>query len=234
MLRKSFFVITAHIDVGSDIRRMTMSTSKTENEKGNWLDFETIKANADVTAVLTYYGLIVRLEQRTNEFVGWCPMGTKKHGKKDSFNFNVQKKTFKCFACKQHGSTLDFVAKYQNLHLREAAEVLVMIHDGTAPEAPPPREDSEELPNSIMEPASEESEQTRGKPKLAEIEGSAMQSPSVDDPATVYTETTLPSVTLANYVFSLDDALSQVTSGKKIASQFIVIDKDFLNILARF
>ena len=35
-----------------------MSTSKTENEKGNWLDFETIKANANVTAVLTYYGLI--------------------------------------------------------------------------------------------------------------------------------------------------------------------------------
>ena len=203
------------------------------NEKGNWLDFEAIKANVDVIAVLSYYGLLGRLEQRTDELVGWCPMGTKKHGKKDSFNFNVKKKTFKCFACKQHGSALDFVAKYQNLHLREAAEILVMISDGTAPKAPLPRDDSGELSAPFEEPTSEASEQTRGQPELAEIKGSALHSPLVDDPTAVSTETTLSSNVLASYVLSLEDALLQVTAGKKTSSQFIVIDKEFFNTLVQ-
>ncbi len=131
-----------------------MSTQKEEDKK-DWLDFGTIKESSDVTAVLSHYGLVEKLERRTNEFVGWCPLGTKKHGKKDSFNFNVKKKTFKCFACKQHGSTLDFVAKYQILHLRESAEVLAMINSENAPTAPLPRNHSEEVPIPTRGPVEE-------------------------------------------------------------------------------
>lgn len=197
----------------------------TLTDKKNWLDFDAIKADADVTAILSYYGLLERLEQRSNEFVGWCPLGTKRHGKRDSFNFNVKKKTFKCFACKQHGSTLDFVAKYQGLHLREAGEVLVMISNDTAPVGPPPRDDPEELPDSLVDPASEASEQTEGLTQLAETEGSAVRFPSADDPATVPVGLKIVDSKPADYLLSFQKALELVNSGKIHHSQFIVIDK---------
>ena len=198
----------------------------TEKEKGPWLDFDTVKANANVVEVLSHYGLLERLFQtQKDELVGWCPLGTKKHGKKDSFNFNIKKKTFKCFACKQHGSTIDFVAKYQGLHLRESAEILVMIHDGTAPQAPLPRNDFEELPDSLEEPASEASEQTEGFTQLAETEGDASRSPSADDPATVSTGIKIPDTKPESPFLSFNQALLKVTSGEVHHSQYIVFDK---------
>lgn len=202
-----------------------MSTSKTEDDKRPWLEFDKVKANADVATILSYYGLIERLERRTNEFVGWCPLGTKKHGKKDSFNFKIEKKSFKCFACKQHGSTIDFVAKYQGLHLRESAEILVMIHDGNAPKAPLPRNDFEELPDSLEEPVSEASEQTEGFTQLAETEGDALRSPSADDPAISSQGIKIPDKKPVRPFLEFAEALLQVTAGKIDASRYVVMDK---------
>lgn len=196
----------------------------TTEEKKNWLNFDEIKANADVITVLNHYGLLDKLEQRTNEFVGWCPLGTKTHGKKDSFNFNVKKKTFKCFACKQHGSTLDFVAKYQRLHLRESAEVLAMINNGNAPVAQTPQDYLEDVPDSIHEPASEASEQTEGFTQFAETEGVASQLSSADDPATTLMGMK-SNKKLVGYFLSFEEALLQVTSGKTHADNFIVLHK---------
>lgn len=39
----------------------------------------------------------------------------------------MEKKNFQCFACKARGSVLDFVAKFQNGNLREAAHTVVSI-----------------------------------------------------------------------------------------------------------
>lgn len=91
-----------------------------EGDEG-WLDFKAIKEKADVRAVLSEFGLLEHLEERGAELVGWCPFGDE-HGKKDSFSFNAEKKTFQCFACKARGSLLDFVAKFQNVDLRVAAQ----------------------------------------------------------------------------------------------------------------
>ncbi len=203
-----------------------MSTSTKADEKDKWFDFKTVKEQSDVIAVLTHYGLMEELEQRSNELVGWCPLGTKTHGKKDSFNFNIKKKSFKCFACKQHGSTLDFVSKYQTLHLREACEVLVMINDNTAPPAPLSQNHSEKVPIPTKELDSEASEQTDGEqPELAEIEGSASRSPSVDDPTTPFKGMKRPDKKSVNYLLSFEEALKQVTSGQTPADQFMVLDK---------
>ena len=67
------------------------------------------------------------------ELTGWCPFG-EEHGKKDSFSMNVEKKTFQCFACKARGSLLDFVAKFRNIDLREAAQWVASMDGGTVGE----------------------------------------------------------------------------------------------------
>jgi hypothetical protein len=105
-----------------------------DTEKGgDWLDFKEIKARVDVRPVLEYFGILEHLEARGAELVGWCPLG-REHGKADSFSFNIEKKSFQCFACKARGSVLDFVAKHQGVSLRDAAKVALEIlgEDGAA------------------------------------------------------------------------------------------------------
>ena len=99
-----------------------------EGDEG-WLDFKAIKERADARAVLSHFGLLEHLEERGAELSGWCPFGDE-HGKKDSFSVNVEKKTFQCFACKARGSLLDFVAKFQNIDLREAAQWVASMDGG--------------------------------------------------------------------------------------------------------
>lgn len=100
-----------------------------EGDEG-WLDFKAIKEKSDARAVLSHFGLLEHLEERGAELTGWCPFGDE-HGKKDSFSMNVEKKTFQCFACKARGSLLDFVAKFRNINLREAAQWVASMGGGT-------------------------------------------------------------------------------------------------------
>lgn len=200
-------------------------SSKTTEGKGNWLDFEAIKASATAEGVLAHYGLLERLTRSGDELTGWCPLGTKQHGKKDSFAFNVTKKTFQCFACKQRGSVLDFVAKYQGLHLRESAEALQAIMAGTADDAPTPRDTPEAVPAPESGSVSEASEQTREHPKLAETVGSAPGASPADDPAS-------PALEVfdfeSNPVMPFEQAMLQVVNGKRRASELVAVEKKFL------
>jgi hypothetical protein len=95
-------------------------------KNGDWLDFKQIKARVEVRPVLERFGILEHLEARGAELVGWCPLG-REHGKADSFAFNIEKKSFQCFACKARGSVLDFVAKHQGVSLRDAAKVALGI-----------------------------------------------------------------------------------------------------------
>jgi hypothetical protein len=200
-------------------------SSKTTEGKGNWLDFEAIKASATVEDVLAHYGLLERLVRSGDELTGWCPLGTKQHGKKDSFAFNVAKKTFQCFACKQRGSVLDFVAKYQGIHLRESAEALQAIMAGTASQAPTPRDNPETVPAPDAGPVGEESEQTREHPKLAEIAGGDHVASPADDPASPATETIDFG---GNPVMPFEQAMMQVINGRRRASELVAVEKKFL------
>lgn len=203
-------------------------SSKTTEGKGNWLDFEAIKASATVEGVLAHYGLLERLTRAGDELTGWCPLGTKQHGKKDSFAFNVAKKTFQCFACKQRGSVLDFVAKYQGVHLRESAEALQAIMAGTAGQAPTPRDNPEVVPAPDAGPVGEESEQTREQPKRAETVGSAPGASPADDLASP----ALEAIDFeSNPVMPFEQAMLQVVSGKRRASELVAVEKKFLMAL---
>lgn len=109
-----------------------------DSEKGeDWLDFKAIKAKIGVKPVLEHYEILEHLEERGAELIGWCPFG-KEHGKGDSFSFNTEKKSFQCFACKARGSVLDFIGKYEDLSLREAAKVALEIlgEEGKPEDAP--------------------------------------------------------------------------------------------------
>jgi hypothetical protein len=102
---------------------------------GDWIDFKETKARAQVRPVLDHFGILEHLEERGAELVGWCPFG-KEHGKGDSFAFNVEKRSFQCFACKSRGSILDFVAKHQGVNLREAAKIVLGIMGGEGAAGP--------------------------------------------------------------------------------------------------
>ena len=95
-------------------------TSQTETP--DYLNFKKIKDEASVRVILADLGLLDALEERGAELIGWCPLGTR-HGKRDSFAFNTEKKVFQCFACKAKGTLLDFIAKYEGgeCTVREAA-----------------------------------------------------------------------------------------------------------------
>lgn len=97
------------------------------SEKGaDWIDFKSVKTVAEVHPVLEHFGLLKYLEPHGAELVGWCPIG-REHGQKDSFCFNIEKRSFQCFACKSRGSVLDFIAKYRGVNLREAAKIVLDI-----------------------------------------------------------------------------------------------------------
>ncbi len=113
---------------------MSEETGQPSKNNEDWLDFKAIKEQADVRKVLAHFGLLEYLEARGAELVGWCPFG-EEHGKKDSFSINVEKKNFQCFACKARGSLLDFVGKFQNGHLREAAHTVLGIMGGSEEQA---------------------------------------------------------------------------------------------------
>ena len=73
--------------------------------------------------------------------------------------------------------------------------------------------------------ASEASEQTRGKPELAETVGSAPGASPADDPAT-------PALGVidfgSNPVMPFEQAMMQVVNGRRRASELVAVEKKFL------
>jgi DNA primase len=108
------------------------------------LNFKQIRAAANVADVLEHLDLLAGMTERQTkrgvELVGWCPMGTKKHGDKDSFSVNRDEKIFQCFACKSTGTILDLVKVVLELHIRDAAALVAEI---TAKGSPAPQDASE-------------------------------------------------------------------------------------------
>jgi len=113
------------------------------------LNFKEIKTACDVSVVLEHLELLHSMEERDTDLVGWCPLGTKRHGKKDSFSISTVIKVFQCFACKKKGTVLDFVAQFKGIHIRDSAALIDQI---TRCEVDTPSE-----PESAEEPETERS-----------------------------------------------------------------------------
>jgi hypothetical protein len=184
----------------------------TEEKGADWLDFKAIKNNTEVKPVLEHFEILEYLEPKGAELVGWCPLGHE-HGKEDSFAFNVEKKTFQCFACKSRGSILDFIAKYQDVTLREAAKIAMKITFDTADGMT-----QENLPET-------KKERPYGKPKLpiSKPETAKQEKPEKK----VKTEANLV------HVFTWDQAQSLVTQGMLIPDQLVVLNMDSLELFLK-
>ncbi|HUS95782.1 MAG TPA: CHC2 zinc finger domain-containing protein [Hyphomicrobiaceae bacterium] len=68
------------------------------------VDFPHVRKNGDIVAVLTHYG--VKLEGDGVQRKALCPFHEEK---RPSFNVNVEKRLFHCFACAAKGNVIDFV-----------------------------------------------------------------------------------------------------------------------------
>ena len=129
----------------------------TEQSKASgYIDFKQVKADADVPTVLSHLGLLDGLAERGDELVGWCPLGSKRHGKKASFAVNPTSKVFQCFACNGKGSIIDLVANVKGAHIRDAAAFIDLVNRdeieiGETDEEPP-----EELSEPLEHPDSDD------------------------------------------------------------------------------
>jgi len=129
---------------------MAQPQSEPEATTSGYLDFEEIKQRADVAQVLAHLGYEDKYKVRGKEFVMWCPLGSKTHGKKDSLAINSENKKYQCFACRSKGTVIDFVKIEQGLHIRDAASLIQRLTDGEKPEVEKPNTESEDT-NEIRE-----------------------------------------------------------------------------------
>lgn len=103
--------------------------SNEDEKKDGWIDFKTVKANANIGAVVRGLKLQDTLKQKGDEWIGFCPFHVGK-GKADSLHISESKKGFHCFCCKRKGSIIDFVKEYklliceESLTLRDTASLI--------------------------------------------------------------------------------------------------------------
>ena len=65
------------------------------------VDFPHVRKNGDIVAVLTHYG--VKLDGEGVQRKALCPFHEEK---RPSFNVNVEKRVFHCFACDAKGNVI--------------------------------------------------------------------------------------------------------------------------------
>jgi hypothetical protein len=81
-----------------------------EKKGKQWVDFRELKATITFEQVLERLDLLTGLTRVGDELQGPCPICQGDKEKSRSFNVNVAKQIFQCFACKRRGNMLDFTA----------------------------------------------------------------------------------------------------------------------------
>jgi DNA primase len=79
---------------------------------------EEVRRANDIVAVIEQY---VKLDKRGKDFWACCPFHQEKTG---SFSVSPSREMYYCFGCKEHGSVIDFVMKFEKLAFPEAVEKL--------------------------------------------------------------------------------------------------------------
>ncbi len=84
----------------------------------DWIDFNLIKSSVSMEMLIIHFGLF-EVQRKGDEVRLRCPFH---NGKSDnSMAINLVRDMFYCFGCKQGGNVIDFVSKYEDCSLREAA-----------------------------------------------------------------------------------------------------------------
>lgn len=90
-----------------------------------YIDFNHVKANADVLAVLE--ALDIECKKRPGDEVRIHCIQPDHEDNRASCDVNTKNKAFFCHSCKAHGSILDLVATHQGCDLREASQQVADI-----------------------------------------------------------------------------------------------------------
>ena len=86
-----------------------------------WMDFAMLRDRASFATVLARYGIVpARL---TGQVTVLCPFHD---DRQPSLSIHMERKLFHCFACQAQGDILDFVARLEQVTLREAAGIVAV------------------------------------------------------------------------------------------------------------
>jgi DNA primase len=80
------------------------------------LDFAEVKERANFEQILRHYG--IKIAGRGKQRTVLCPFH---QDRKPSLSISLERKVFHCFGCGASGSVLDFVARIENVSIRDAA-----------------------------------------------------------------------------------------------------------------
>ncbi len=90
------------------------------NEK-DWIDFNLVKQSVSMEMLIIHFGLF-EVQRKEDEVRLRCPFH---NGNSDnSMAINLTRNMFYCFGCKAKGNVIDFVAKYEDCPVKQAALLL--------------------------------------------------------------------------------------------------------------
>ena len=98
-------------------------SSKKMRDKENWVDFTEIKSKISMEMVLDHYGLLKDMKTSGKNLVSCCPIH--KGSNPRQFSVCLERNIWNCFGnCKSGGNILDFVARMENISIRDAGLLL--------------------------------------------------------------------------------------------------------------
>ena len=84
----------------------------------DWIDFNLIKGSVSMEMLIIHFGLF-HIQREGDEVRLKCPFH---NGKSDnSMTINLADDRFYCFGCKSGGGVIDFVARYEDCTVKDAA-----------------------------------------------------------------------------------------------------------------
>jgi len=100
--------------------------------------FADVKKSVSMLQVLERYGLTGQMRPRRDSWIGPCPIHKGKNP--TQFHLSVSKNCWYCFGpCQGGGNVLDFVARMEDVSVRDAALLIVEWFGLTTPAEPAPR-----------------------------------------------------------------------------------------------
>jgi len=110
----------------------------------NWVDYREIKSRVTMEMVLERYGLLSKFKPSGRNYTGVCPIHNGTNPRQ--FSVNLEKSMWNCFGdCKCGGNILDFVARMENVTIRNAGLLLKDWFLRTPEPAESPAEDSDHV-----------------------------------------------------------------------------------------
>lgn len=121
-------------------------------------NFALIRQRVTMQMLLDHYG-IKELSKAKDELRGKCPIPGCSKGAR-SFQVNIVKNIFHCFACQAGGNVIDFVAKIERCNVREAGLKIQgwFLTDETST---PPAQEPPEEPRADQQHASHDTQERK-------------------------------------------------------------------------